>query len=553
MKKIFLAAMVGLLSILSTVATVRSEKADIASNISTFSAIVKQLQTNYVDSFDMNSVVKTGISAMLSKLDPYTVYFDSKEQEDFMASNTGEYAGIGSYITQRDGYVLISGPREGSPAAKAGLKTGDKILTVDGVDMKGKTTEAVSEKLRGTVGSTAKIEICRPWVADSLLTINVVREKIFMPAVPYYGVIADDLGYIELTQFTEKSADEVKAALVDLVENHAIKGLILDLRDNGGGYLESAIKILGYFLPKGTEVLRTRGKGRLDEQTFKTTSKPIAPNLPLVVLIDGASASASEITAGALQDLDRAVIVGARSFGKGLVQSTFGLPYDGLLKITTAKYYIPSGRLIQAIDYSNRNADGSASRVADSLTNEFTTAGGRIVRDGGGITPDIKMTYPEFSRATYNAVADNWVFDFANKYASEHPQAPALDEKFVTDSVYADFKKFIDPERFEYDKVCEIALTELRKIAKIEGYLSDEVEAQIKVLEGLMKHTLDADLDKSRPDIEKYLEQEIAQRYYYDRGRSYMRVRKDVMVDEAINVLHLQQRYSEILQPNKKK
>lgn len=553
MKKIFLAAMVGLLSILSTVATVRSEKADIASNISTFSAIVKQLQTNYVDSFDMNSVVKTGISAMLSKLDPYTVYFDAKEQEDFMASNTGEYAGIGSYITQRDGYVLISGPREGSPAAKAGLKTGDKILTVDGVDMKGKTTEAVSEKLRGTVGSTAKIEIYRPWVADSLLTINVVREKIFMPAVPYYGVIADDLGYIELTQFTEKSADEVKAALVDLVENHAIKGLILDLRDNGGGYLESAIKILGYFLPKGTEVLRTRGKGRLDEQTFKTTSKPIVPNLPLVVLIDGASASASEITAGALQDLDRAVIVGARSFGKGLVQSTFGLPYDGLLKITTAKYYIPSGRLIQAIDYSNRNADGSASRVADSLINEFTTAGGRIVRDGGGITPDIKMTYPEFSRATYNAVADNWVFDFANKYASEHPQAPALDEKFVTDSVYADFKKFIDPERFEYDKVCEIALTELRKIAKIEGYLSDEVEAQIKVLEGLMKHTLDADLDKSRPDIEKYLEQEIAQRYYYDRGRSYMRVRKDVMVEEAINVLHSQQRYSEILQPNKKK
>ena len=553
MKKIFLAAMVGLLSILSTVATVRSEKADIASNISTFSAIVKQLQTNYVDSFDMNSVVKTGISAMLSKLDPYTVYFDAKEQEDFMASNTGEYAGIGSYITQRDGYVLISGPREGSPAAKAGLKTGDKILTVDGVDMKGKTTEAVSEKLRGAVGSTTKIEICRPWVADSLLTINVVREKIFMPAVPYYGVIADDLGYIELTQFTEKSADEVKAALVDLVENHAIKGLILDLRDNGGGYLESAIKILGYFLPKGTEVLRTRGKGRLDEQTFKTTSKPIAPNLPLVVLIDGASASASEITAGALQDLDRAVIVGARSFGKGLVQSTFGLPYDGLLKITTAKYYIPSGRLIQAIDYSNRNADGSASRVADSLTNEFTTAGGRIVRDGGGITPDIKMTYPEFSRATYNAVADNWVFDFANKYASEHPQAPALDEKFVTDSVYADFKKFIDPERFEYDKVCEIALTELRKIAKIEGYLSDEVDAQIKVLEGLMKHTLDADLDKSRPDIEKYLEQEIAQRYYYDRGRSYMRVRKDVMVEEAINVLHSQQRYSEILQPNKNK
>ena len=548
-----MAAMVGLLSISSTQATINSDKADITSNIATFSAIVKQLQTNYVDSFDINSVVKTGIDAMLSKLDPYTVYFDAKGQEDFMASNTGEYAGIGSYITQRDGYVLISDPREGSPAAKAGLRTGDKILAVNGEDMKGKTTEDVSEKLRGSVGSIAKIDICRPWVTDSLLTIEVVREKIFMPAVQYYGVIGDNLGYIELNQFTEKSADEVKVALVDLMETHKVKGLILDLRDNGGGYLECAVKILSYFLPKGTVVLRTRGKGRLEEQTYKTTSKPIAPNLPLVVLIDGGTASASEITAGALQDLDRAVILGIRSYGKGLVQSTFNLPYDGLLKVTTAKYYIPSGRLIQAIDYSNRNADGSVSRVADSLTNEFTTAGGRIVRDGGGITPDIKISYPEFSRATYNAVADSWVFDFANKYAAEHPEAPQIDEKFVTDSVYADFKRFIDPERFEYDKVCEVALTELRKIAKVEGYLNEEVEAQIKVLEGLMKHTLDADLDKSRPAIEKYLEQEIAQRYYYDRGRSYLRARQDVMVDEAISVLHSPQRYTEILQPKAKK
>ncbi len=552
MRKLFLSAIVGLLSISSTLAIVRSDKADITSNVSTFSAIVKQLQTNYVDSFDINSVVKTGIDAMLSKLDPYTVYFDAKGQEDFVASNSGEYAGIGSYITHRNGYVLISGPREGSPADKAGLRTGDKILAVDGVDMKGKTTEDVSEKLRGSVGSTVKIDICRPWVADSLLTIEVVREKIFMPAVPYYGVIGKDIGYIELVQFTEKSADEVKIALVDLMNNHKVKGLVLDLRNNGGGFLDCAVKILSYFLPKGTEVLRTRGKGRLEEQTYKTTSKPIAPELPLVVLTDGGSASASEITAGALQDLDRAVIVGLRSFGKGLVQSTFNLPYNGLLKVTTAKYYIPSGRLIQAIDYSNRNADGSVSRVADSLTHEFTTAGGRIVRDGGGITPDIKVDYPEYSRATYNAVADNWVFDFANKYVAERSDVPLLGEEVVTDSVYADFKRFIVPERFEYDKVCEIALTELRKIAQIEGYLNDEVEAQIKVLEGLMKHTLDADLDKSRSDIQKYLEQEIAERYYHDRGRSYVRARQDVMVNEAVNLLHSPQRYAEILQPKKK-
>ena len=553
MKKIFFAAFIVLFSIVSADATVRSEKKDIASSISTFSAIVKQLQTNYVDSFDVNSVVKAGIDAMLSKLDPYTVYFDAKGQADFKAQNSGEYAGIGSFISKRGDYVIISGPREGSPAAKAGLRTGDKILAIDGEDMKGRSIDGVSEKLRGTVGSIAKVDICRPWVADSMLTIEVVREKIFVPAVPYYGVVSNDIGFIELEQFTEKSADEVKIALVDLIDNHSIKGLVLDLRNNGGGYLESAIRILSYFLPKGTEVLKTKGKGRLEEQTYKTTSKPIAPKLPLVVLIDGGSASASEITAGALQDLDRAVIIGLRSFGKGLVQGTFGLPNDGLLKVTTAKYYIPSGRLIQAIDYSNRNEDGSVSRVADSLISEFTTAAGRIVRDGGGITPDIEIKYPEFSRVTYKVVADSWVFDFANKYAAENPQAPVLKPGFVTDSVYADFKKFIDPDRFEYDKVCEIALDELRKIAKIEGYLSDEVEAQIKVLEGLMKHTLDADLDKSRSDIQKYLEQEIAERYYYNRGRSYLSTCKDEMIDEAINVLLTPERYAEILQPKVKK
>ena len=292
---------------------------------------------------------------------------------------------------QRNGFVEISGPHEGSPAAAAGLRPGDRILAIDGEDMKGKTTEDVSGKLRGAIGSKTSVSVSRPWVTDSLLTVEVTREKIRIPAVTYYGVTDGNLGYIQLSQYSEKSADEVKDALTDLMENSRIEGLILDLRGNGGGYLESAVKILGYFLPKGTEVLRTRGKGLRDEKIYRTSAKPIAPDLPLVVLTDGTTASSSEITAGALQDLDRAVILGMRTYGKGLVQTTFGLPYDGMIKVTTAKYYIPSGRLIQSIDYSERGTDGRPKQIADSLTREFRTAGGRIVRDGGGITPDTLM------------------------------------------------------------------------------------------------------------------------------------------------------------------
>lgn len=550
MKKLLVAIFLVSMTIVSFIplqAETRSDKKDISANVRIFTSVVKELQSNYVDSIDMEKVVETGINAMLYKLDPYTQYFPVEQQKEFKQQNSGEYGGIGSYIMQRDGYVWISGPRAGSPAAKYGLRHGDKILEIDGVDMKGKTTEQVSEKLKGVPGSQVTVKIQRPYVADSIKTLQLTREKIQVPAVPYYGVVDGDLGYIQLNQYSEKSDAEVKEALEDLVNNKKVKGLILDLRDNGGGYLESAVAILGYFLPKGTEVLRTKGKNILEEKVYKTHNKPLAPNLPLVVLTDGGTASASEITAGALQDLDRAVIMGQRTYGKGLVQSTMGLPYDGMLKVTTAKYYIPSGRLIQAIDYSHRAADGSASRIADSLTNEFKTAAGRVVRDGGGITPDVTVELPDVSRITYNVVTGNWAFDFANEYAAKHPEIEDPGVFEVTDSIYADFKRSIDPDKFEYDKVCEQALVQLRKLASIEGYMNDEVSAEIDRLENMMKHPLDRDLDTHRAAITPYLESEILERYYYDAGRIQGMLRYDDTFKQATQLLHDNSRYQSIL------
>lgn len=549
MKKLFVPVLAAVAVSGAIWAETRSPKQDINNNIETFASIVKQLQTSYVDSIDMNDIVKTGIGAMLYRLDPYTEYFDAKEQQEFEDRNGGEYVGIGSYIMQRDGYVWVSGPHEGSPADKAGMRQGDKFLEIDGRNVKGMTTTEVSRMLRGTIGSKVKVKLLRPWVADSIVTVEVTRDKVQMPSVAYHGVVADNIGYIQLSDFLEKSADQFKDALTDLMKNNNIKALIIDLRGNGGGYLQCAVEVLGNFLPKGTEVLRTRGKSLLEEKIYKTTTKPIAPDMPLAVLIDGSTASASEITAGAIQDLDRGIIIGSRSFGKGLVQTPFGLPGNGMLKVTIAKYYIPSGRLIQAIDYKHRAIDGSAQRVADSLTTEYATAAGRVVRDGGGITPEVTVKYPEISRLTYNVVTDNWIYDYANKYAAEHPERPPFDDIVITDSIYADFKASIDPKRLNYDKVCEQALKSLRDLAKIEGYMSEEVDSQITVLEGMMKHSLDKDLDTHRPTISSYLLDEIVERYYYNRGSIRSALRHDPGLDEAIAVLNDPNRYKSMLSP----
>lgn len=549
MKKLTLvAALLVTISLLASAAT-RSKKSEISRNLDIFNALYKELQTFYVDSIDAEKSINTAISAMLNDIDPYTEYFSSKDQDKFRTMTTGEYGGIGSVIQQNERGVMVVEPYKGSPAQLAGLRPGDIFLQIDGDTVTGWPSDKVSEKLKGQSGSTLRLVMKRPWTEDSILNFELKCAKIQMPSVPYVGMIRPGVGYVNLTTFSEKSYPEVRSGVEQLIKDGATS-LILDLRGNGGGLVESAVEILGMFLPKGTTVLTTRGKGVLNEKVYRTSVNPVDTKIPLVVLVDGASASASEIVTGALQDLDRAVVIGNRSFGKGLVQSTRELPYDGLLKVTVAKYYIPSGRLIQAIDYSHRNPDGSVARIPDSLTTVFKTAGGREVRDGGGITPDIKIEYPEVNRMTYNVVRDNWAFDFATKYASEHDTVPTPETFEVTDEIYEQFKDFIDPSKFNYDKVCENAVDQLREIAKVEGYMNDSTAAQFDILASLLKHDLKHDLDINRKNLSPYIAREILNRYYFNRGEVIYSLRDDAAIDSAVEVLTTP-RFNEILGKNK--
>ncbi|MCM1077628.1 MAG: S41 family peptidase [Bacteroides sp.] len=549
MKKLTLvAALLVTISLLASAAT-RSKKSDISRNLDIFNALYKELQTFYVDSIDAEKSINTAIIAMLDDIDPYTEYFSAKDQDKFRTMTTGEYGGIGSIIQQSDEGVIVVEPYKGSPASLAGLRPGDLFLSIDGDSVVGWTSDKVSEKLKGQSGSTLKLVMKRPWVEDSILSFELKRGKILMPSVPYFGMVNPEVGYIGLTSFSEKSFQEVRSAVEQLLKDGA-KGLILDLRGNGGGLVESAVEILGLFLPKGTTVLTTRGKGVLNEKVYRTSINPIDTKIPLAVLVDGGSASASEIVTGALQDLDRAVVIGSRSFGKGLVQSTRELPYDGLLKVTIAKYYIPSGRLIQAIDYSHRNPDGSVARIPDSLTNVFKTAGGREVRDGGGITPDVKVEYPDVNRLTYNVVRDNWAFNFANKYAASHDSIPSPQTFEVTDEIYGQFKDFIDPAKFNYDKVCETAIDQLREIAKVEGYMNDSTAAQFDILASMLKHDLGHDLDINRKNLTPYIAREILKRYYFNEGEIIYSLRDDQAVDSAVEILTTP-RFNTLLGKNK--
>ena len=530
-----------------------NDDAAVARNLDIFNSLYKELNTFYVDTINAQKAIENAINAMLNEIDPYTEYIPAVEADEFMTMSTGEYGGIGSYLTERtvNGKkgVYISGPYEGSPAARVGLRAGDRIIVIDGDSTTGWTSDKVSKRLRGQANTHLTLTVVRPYDEDSIKTFSFNRETISVNPVPYYGVTRDNIGYIGLTTFNEKSAQQVREAVIELKKDPRVKGIVLDLRSNGGGIVEGAIQIVGSFVPKGTQVLVMRGRDKSSERTYKTTVDPVDTEIPLAVIIDGGSASASEITAGALQDLDRAVIIGNRSFGKGLVQSTRSLPYDGMLKVTIAKYYIPSGRLIQEVDYGNRNEDGTYKKTTtDSTARVFYTAHGREVREGGGIMPDIKVEPREMKRIVYNIMRDQWDFDFATKYVAEHGKdIPNPTDFEVTDEIFNEFKAFINPEKFEYDKVCEQQLATLRKTATAEGYMNDSTAAQFDRLEAMLKHDLDHDLDLHRRDIAYLIGQEIMDRLYYQRGQVENSIKDDEYLDAAKQMFDKPGEYARIL------
>jgi len=527
-----------------------SDKTEISQSLEIFNSLFREVQLNYVDTLDAKKAINTAIVYMLDEIDPYTEYYSNDDTEELSRLSTGEYGGVGSVINKgRDGRVRFSEPYENTPSWKAGVRAGDVILQIDTTEITPDfSVSQVSERLRGTAGTTLQVKVMRPYSADSIKTFTIEREKIHNPEVPFYGTVGpdDQTGVIVLNSFTEKAPEEVAAAVEHLM-GQGVKSLVLDLQSNPGGLLESAVGIVGLFVDKGTEIVRTKGRDSRNDRTYKTTRKPLAPDIPLAVLIDGNSASSAEIVAGALQDLDRAVIVGRRSFGKGLVQSSRPLPYDGAVKITTAKYYIPSGRLIQAIDYSHRNPDGSVARTPDSLTHEFKTIHGRTVRDGGGITPDVETDLLKNNRLLYTISSGGWDIDYANKFRSEHDSIGNPAEFVITDEIFEDFKAFIDPQQFKYDKAWKSIMSTLREGLDNEGYLTDSVKATLSLLESQLKHNLGHDLDLNRREISYILTDAIVPRYAFRRGALAASMRFNIPLQKAVEILGKPEEYTKLL------
>lgn len=527
-------------ALIAAAATAQKKSGDAAfnRNISTFNAIVRELRENYVDSLRAEEAFEAAIDAFLATVDPYTEYYPADEKDALQKMTTGEYGGIGAYLMDRDSSTYISAPMQDSPATLAGIRHGDRILRIDSADVSRRPSSEVTTLLRGIPDTPVLITLSRklPDGSDSTFTAAVTRRLLQQPSMPYHAVIGNT-GYILLNSFINKSPAEVAGALAEFKADPRVKNIVLDLRGNGGGLVESAVDILSDFLPKGTEVVRTRGRDDKSERIYKTTRQPLFPDIPLAILIDGGTASASEILAGAIQDLDRGILVGSRSFGKGLVQSTRPLPFQGLLKVTVAKYYTPSGRLIQALDYAHRNEDGSVSRIPDSLTHAYKTLRGRTIRDGGGLQPDTVVPWPKAPRLVYNLVRDNWIFDYATRYAQTHPSALPATEFVVSDTVWSDFKASVDPARFQYDRVMEDALRQLRDLASEEGYNDSTLTAAFDSLQPLLVHDLNRDLDTHRSEIDDYLGSEIMSRYWYDVGKIAYALRSDKAFETARDIL----------------
>lgn len=519
--------------------------ARIANSLEIYNAVMRELSINYVDTIDYEQINQAGINYMLQKLDPYTTFFAESEEDALKMMTTGTYGGIGAIISRQGANILIAEPYEGMPAQRHDIRAGDIIVEVDGKSTKGLQTGDVSQMLRGPQGTEVELLLQRPGEKKTFRK-KIIREVIQINPVEYYGMLTDTIGYIALRDFTDKAYNEVRDAVIDLTKNHNMRKLIIDLRSNGGGLVSEAVNIAGLFVPRHTHIVSTKGLQPQSHQEYVTSNEPLLPDLPLMVLINSASASASEILAGALQDLDRAIVVGERSYGKGLVQSLRPLPHNTYLKVTTAKYYIPSGRCVQAIDYAKRNSDGSIQRIPDSLTHEFTTRNGRKVRDGGGIMPDSTLKRRDDCNIVYELYVRNLFFDYATNYARTHKSIAAPERFALTDAEYDDFINYVKAQNFTYELQSAQMLDEVRQVVKSEGY-ADEADTLLAQLATTLKPDIDRDLRRFRQSIEELLGSEIVKRYYFQKGTVAYELRFDQWLHQTIDLFNDDRRCADIL------
>lgn len=546
MKKVYIYIIMCLLPLALAAQKKENSNSAISRNLELFNDIYKQLDLFYVDSLNADSVIGRGIRLMLQQIDPFTDYYP-EDDEDLRQMATGKYAGIGSVIRyhRKEQRAVISEPYEGTPSQLAGVKAGDVILSIDGKDVKGMLTPKVSSMLRGEAGTTFELKVRRGKEEKSFL---ITRQTIQLPQVPYFGMLSDgQTGYIYLTGFTDGACREVRNALDD-VRRQGAKRLVLDLRGNPGGAVNEAVDIANLFLPKGKKVVYTRGKMKRTDREYYTATEPVDSLMPLVVLVDGGSASSSEIVAGALQDFDRAVIMGAKTYGKGLIQMVREVPYRGSLKVTTSRYYIPSGRCIQAYDYRRLNPDGSVGTIPDSLTNVFHTAAGREVRDGGGIKPDVEVKPDSLPTMIYELVQSDEFFDYVTHFCRTHPTIAPVGEFRFSDEDYAAFVDSIQSSGFEAGKPAKQVLQVLRDVIKREGY-QETTSAELDALEAKLAYDIRADLMRFRKEIEPFLCDELAHRYYFQKGGVQQQLVGDPCVERALQVLSSPDEYKKILTP----
>ena len=524
--------------------TIKSDLFEMTKNLELFTNIFRELEAHYVDEISPDKLVTTGIDAMLNSLDPYTNFISEEDMSSYRLQTTGKYGGVGALIRKSDEYVIIAEPYEGFPAHKVDLRAGDKLLKIDGKSVKGKNTDDISKLLKGSPNT--KVDIVVERLGESKpLAKTIEREEIKIKSVPYYGMLNDKTGYITLTSFTENCSEDVANALKELKEKHNVKSIILDLRSNPGGLLTEAINVANIFLPKGEMIVSTKGRDYKEQKDYKAKSKAIDTEIPLAILIDRGSASASEIVSGVMQDLDRGIVIGKRSFGKGLVQTTKNVAFNSKVKMPTAKYYLPSGRCIQAIDYSGKYGD-NPEKAADSLRTAFKTKSGRKVYDAGGIDPDIETKNQEYSNIAISLIRKQLVFDYATKYRQENASIPTPDKFELTDQDFDKFVAFLADKKYDYETSSEKLLEKLKKDAEKENYLA-AIEGELTDLENKIKHDKKQDLKKFKDELKQLLEYEIVMRYHFQKGEIQEALEDDKSVKEALSVLGNDTKYRQIL------